>query len=174
MEDRVGKLQDVVDGLCHQVENLEKNLVLVATSSSNIEAVVKPDPSTSLLSTPPIGVRDGPNGHCFDHDHQGKALGSFTTQTPPPVISMPVAPQFTTSLFNFSDGKNRSSSADHSSYALVNHVPKLDFPMFDGEHPHYWKRRCEDHFGVCAISPELWVRLATYHFSRQASLCLQS
>lgn len=49
----------------------------------------------------------------------------------------------------------------------------MDFPAFDGENPLYWRTRCEKYFDVFGIQPEMWVRIATLHFTDNAARWLQ-
>lgn len=52
-------------------------------------------------------------------------------------------------------------------------LPKLHFPVFDGENPQFWKTRCEKYFDVYGVQPEFWVRVATHHFHGNAARWLQ-
>jgi hypothetical protein len=65
------------------------------------------------------------------------------------------------------DGRDPRTSHHH--WAL----PKLDFPSFDGENPQFWKARCEKYFDVYGLQPEMWVRVATLHFTGNAARWLQ-
>jgi hypothetical protein len=51
-------------------------------------------------------------------------------------------------------------------------LPKVDFPMFEGEHPQVWKNRCEKYFRMYEIPVHLWVRFVTVNFKRNAALWL--
>ena len=52
-------------------------------------------------------------------------------------------------------------------------LPNLDFPAFDGENPQFWRTRCEKYFDVYGVQPDLWVRIATLHFTGSAARWLQ-
>lgn len=52
-------------------------------------------------------------------------------------------------------------------------LPKLDFPPFDGENPQFWKTKCEKYFDVYGVQTDLWVRVATLHFTGNAARWLQ-
>lgn len=64
-----------------------------------------------------------------------------------------------------------------SAYAAgsgTNKLPKLNFPTFNGENLKLWMRRAEDYFDLYAVEPDVWVKLATWHFSTAAARWLQS
>uniref|UniRef100_A0A453H676 Retrotransposon gag domain-containing protein n=1 Tax=Aegilops tauschii subsp. strangulata TaxID=200361 RepID=A0A453H676_AEGTS len=49
----------------------------------------------------------------------------------------------------------------------------LDFPQFDGDNPQFWKTKCEKYFDVYGVSRDVWVRVATLHFTGNAARWLQ-
>jgi hypothetical protein len=53
-------------------------------------------------------------------------------------------------------------------------LPKLNFPLFDGDYPKLWISRCQDYFDLYCVEPDRWIKLATMHFSPFAGRWLQS
>jgi hypothetical protein len=53
-------------------------------------------------------------------------------------------------------------------------LPKVDFPKFDGEHPHVWKEKCEKYFSMYNVPVHVWVPFATINFRGNAELWFQS
>jgi hypothetical protein len=51
-------------------------------------------------------------------------------------------------------------------------LPRVDFPIFEGEHPQVWKNRCEKYFRMYEIPAHLWVHFATVNFKGNAALWL--
>jgi hypothetical protein len=49
----------------------------------------------------------------------------------------------------------------------------LDFPSFDGDNPQFWRTKCEKYFVVYGLQPDLWVRVATLHFTGNTARWLQ-
>uniref|UniRef100_A0A453EKP7 Retrotransposon gag domain-containing protein n=1 Tax=Aegilops tauschii subsp. strangulata TaxID=200361 RepID=A0A453EKP7_AEGTS len=49
----------------------------------------------------------------------------------------------------------------------------MDFPSFDGDNPQFWRSRCDKYFDVYGVQPDLWVRVATLHFTGNAARWLQ-
>jgi hypothetical protein len=43
----------------------------------------------------------------------------------------------------------------------LGHLPKLNFPVFDGDSPKLWQSRCEDYFHMYGVDPSLWIQVAT-------------
>jgi hypothetical protein len=70
-------------------------------------------------------------------------------------------------------GGGRSSSAQGDQGGR-NHMPKMSFPRFDGEHPRIWRDKCYDYFRAFNISAALWLTTATLHMDGNAAIWLQS
>jgi hypothetical protein len=63
-----------------------------------------------------------------------------------------------------------------SAFSRVNlgQLPKLHFPMFDGDHPKLLQSRCENYFEMYSVNPSVWVRVTVMHFDDSAAHWLQS
>lgn len=130
------------------------------------------------MRPPPANPADdarhrGPDGHSEIVDTRGSAHGVVTTLTPPPVKGaypiFPLAIPASSQVDLGRDVEHRSPHSPHTNWVL----PKLDFPQFDGENPQFWKTICEKYFDVYGVQPDLWVRVATLHFSGTAARWLQ-
>jgi hypothetical protein len=53
-------------------------------------------------------------------------------------------------------------------------LPRLDFPVFDGEHPRVWKEKCEKYFRMINIPVHVSVSFATINFKGNDALWLQT
>jgi hypothetical protein len=53
-------------------------------------------------------------------------------------------------------------------------LPKLNFPVFTGEHPRVWRDKCEKYFTMFQIPIHLWAPYATINFKGNAELWLQT
>lgn len=53
-------------------------------------------------------------------------------------------------------------------------LPKLNFPMFDGDNPKLWISRSEDYFDLFDLDPTRWVKIASMHLTAAASRWLPS
>jgi hypothetical protein len=51
-----------------------------------------------------------------------------------------------------------------SSSVVRGHLPKLNFPMFDGENPKLWIRRTQNYFDMYSVESNLWVYVSSMHF----------
>jgi hypothetical protein len=38
-------------------------------------------------------------------------------------------------------------------------LPKIQFPVFSGEDPQFWRTRCENYFDMYGVESPLWVRV---------------
>lgn len=59
-------------------------------------------------------------------------------------------------------------------FIILQWLPKLDFPKFDGSNPRLWVKQCETFFDVYAIAPRLWVRYASMNLIGSAALWFQT
>lgn len=53
-------------------------------------------------------------------------------------------------------------------------LPRIDFPIFDGEHPKVWRDKCEKYFSMFNVPVHVWVLFATINFRGNAELWLQT
>lgn len=115
----------------------------------------------------------GPGGHSKVIDSGGTAHGVVTTLAPPPgkgaCSDLTLAPSSPFLVDQQIGHEHSHHHTLHSNWAL----PKLDFPLFEGENPQFWKTKCEKYFAVYGVQPDLWVRVATLHFSCTAARWLQ-
>ncbi|XP_025794160.1 uncharacterized protein LOC112874822 [Panicum hallii] len=52
-------------------------------------------------------------------------------------------------------------------------IPKMQFPLFIGEHPKIWREKCLDYFRISNIEESMWVTAAALHFDKNAAKWLQ-
>ena len=66
--------------------------------------------------------------------------------------------------------------SNHPSFnpAQLGRLPKLDFPKFDGDHAQFWITCAVNYFEMYAVEPQMWIRVATMHFTGAAKRWLQS
>jgi hypothetical protein len=69
-----------------------------------------------------------------------------------------------------------NSPKEHSSYHHQTKdykLPKLNFPVFTGEHPRAWKDKCEKYFTMFKVPVHHWATYAAINFKGNAELWLQ-
>ena len=139
-------------------------------------AAAAPDPVVRPVASPSAAdlERHGPSCHGVVYGSGGRAPGVVTTLAPPPgngAYNIPSSSSFPHMAVEVGDGERSSiiGSFPPHNWAL----PKLDFPSFDGDNPQFWQSRCEKYFDVYGVQPELWVRVATLHFTGNAARWLQ-
>jgi hypothetical protein len=60
------------------------------------------------------------------------------------------------------------------SSSSLNHMPKLNFPSFDGSSSKLWQSKCEKYLDMYNTKPHVWVKVSTMHFEGVATRWLQS
>jgi hypothetical protein len=55
----------------------------------------------------------------------------------------------------------------------IGHCRNWIFPSFNGDNPQFWRTKCEKYFAVYGLQPDLWVRVATLHFTGNTARWLQ-
>jgi hypothetical protein len=53
-------------------------------------------------------------------------------------------------------------------------LPKINFPVFNGDNPQLWHSRCQNYFDMYGVEPSLWVRVMSMHVEGIAARWLQS
>jgi hypothetical protein len=71
-------------------------------------------------------------------------------------------------------GSGSRSGYFGASNAGTGKLPKLPFPVFDGDNPRHWIRRVEDYFDLYGVEQHSWIKLATMNFSPTAARWLPS
>jgi hypothetical protein len=140
-----------------------------ARSTTNPKSSVLPLRSASTPPSPRAHA-DGPNGLHVDNNIRDYGFGKFT-QIHAPVKGTIPDPQLT---LQSPDHHTPSESNLHSVKPPVGHLPKLDFPKFDGDHPKLWQLHCESYFKMYSVESSVWVKVATMHFEGAAAHWLQS
>jgi hypothetical protein len=46
----------------------------------------------------------------------------------------------------------------------LGHLPKMNFPQFDGDNPQLWITRAQNYFEMYYVPHQVWIRVATHHF----------
>ncbi|RLN30976.1 uncharacterized protein C2845_PM05G36120 [Panicum miliaceum] len=182
-DERVRVLEKVaasLDEWCPDIEGTVDDLKLeVSKLSKHWErSVLNQAPPVPLLSSSPLmaagdssagHTAEPPRGHRDELMRRADGYGSVTTVIHPPVkgtcTSQPLLP------FNprpaCGDGGNFGG---HSGGKL----PKLNFPIFDGENPKLWISRGEDYFELFDLDPSRWVKFASMHLTAAGARWLPS
>jgi hypothetical protein len=69
---------------------------------------------------------------------------------------------------------SRAGSLEQAKTSSHSKLPKLNFPVFDGDSPKLWISRCEDYFELYDVSVEDWIKVSSMHFIDPAAKWLQS
>ena len=125
-----------------------------------LPAVVERPPPALQFPTPMIGPRVEPS-------HRASGFGVVSALVHSPVkgehpLPKPPTPK---SVHQY--------DAFHSSHEDINRMdsrrthnaklPKVNFPVFDGDQPKVWLRDCLDYFDLYEVDPNSWVRVARMH-----------
>jgi hypothetical protein len=167
-----GSLDDVKLAIQKLNKHLER--VVLGKSPSNYDGIFKLPESVSVR--PSAGITaDGPNGHREDMLHRADGFGSVTTQTHPPVKGTPPDPTHMLAPSYSHQIRPPDKPAWHDTpRSNSSKLPKLNFPVFDGESPKLWISRCEDYFDLYDVPPVDWIKVSSMHFLDPAARWLQS
>ncbi|CAO1939527.1 unnamed protein product [Urochloa humidicola] len=127
------------------------------TSASTASAAGRP-PATSEAARP--------TGHHDELRSRDQGFGSITTILPDPAKgtrespSPPSPPRFHGKRFDSYPSHFRSGDS-----ASFGKLPKVSFPVFDGDNPRFWISRCENYFDMYHVDPVDWIRVSSMHLS---------
>jgi len=117
------------------------------------------------VARPPMLTGERPNGHRVDAVHRDAGGGILGSQPPRPVTGTSFDTDVHRSVFSDSDVSQSSRSL---------HLPKLSFPIFDGENPRLWRDRCNMYFEVFSVSTGLKTRFTALNSKGPAAVWLQT
>ncbi|CAO2151592.1 unnamed protein product [Urochloa humidicola] len=137
---------------------------VLPTPASSPAAAQRPHASSGAVR--PIGnqvansLREDGFGS-FSNTPHSPTNGAF--RLPTPQLDVSVLPTPSNRWKSASPGCGNSSK-----------LPKLNFPVFDGENPKLWLSRSVDYFELYDVEPDRWIVVASMHFVSPASQWLQS
>jgi hypothetical protein len=135
-------------------------------------------PNPPNLPNPPIPPNP-PYPHPSQFIHPQPAVYQLQpTHLPPslPITSQTIHPQPTSQPIHHHH-TNQSIEFDPANPNFnhsLGHLPKMQFPQFDGDNPKLWLSRAKSHFEMYFVHPSVWVRVATHHMTHAAAHWLQS
>ncbi|CAO2186967.1 unnamed protein product [Urochloa humidicola] len=128
-------------------------------------------PAAAHLAASSSQAASGQFCHRVDDYYRGTGQGVVTTLVPTPVKGEKPYSEFTPlpmSLRNVSE--NLTTVTSNFNVAM----PQLPFPVFDGNSPKLWKKKCENYFDIYEVPTNVWVKLAVMNFQGSAEFWLQS
>jgi hypothetical protein len=176
MEESMHELKMVADGSLKQIEEVEKR----------VEATLPPPPPSSTGSYPPpsgkvetgkspptteklLDPMAGDNHLHVETRNRGNREGILSIPPRPPECSVshsaPTTPIFCSDPLFEKYFKPPDHTQPGHNYPTHKHLPKLDFPKFNGENTKIWARKWEVYFEVFSIPPSLRTRYATLNFT---------
>jgi hypothetical protein len=84
---------------------------------------------------------------------------------------LPPSPRYHGPVFDHVGSRTRNSDMPMSS---LGKLPKLPFPVFDGDNPRLWIYRCESYFDMYEVEPEVWVEVASMYLAPHVACWFQS
>ena len=102
---------------------------------------------------PSASTWERPHGHRVDLIHREGGYGSVTTFIHPPIkgaYDLPPKPRFSDSTGTHTDS--------------VVKLPKIPFPLFEGDNPRLWLSRCELYFDMYSVPTKMWIKVASMYF----------
>jgi hypothetical protein len=87
------------------------------------------------------------------------------------VPHLPPSPRYHGPVFDHMGSHMQNSDMPMSS---LGKLPKLPFPVFDGDNPRLWIYRCESYFDMYEVEPEAWVKVASMYLAPHVACWFQS
>ena len=150
-----------VDDIRLEVMKLNKHYKRVVNAPSHEAPLLHTTPPPSLPTSPSLAaglpsagiIADRPHGHRVDLIHREGGYGSVTTFIHPPIkgaYDLPPKPRFSDSTGTHTDS--------------VVKLPKIPFPLFEGDNPRLWLSRCELYFDMYSVPTKMWIKVASMYF----------
>ncbi|RLN23391.1 uncharacterized protein C2845_PM07G03090 [Panicum miliaceum] len=177
------RIEASVEDLRVEVEALRKTVNRVVLDSDHTKAagIFTAPGSGSAAASPSAGNPvDGSKEHRVDLHHRESAYGAVYTHTHSPVKGMhsdplPVLPRSSShSQLHSADVHHNGRSVSLGTSRSCGRLPKMQFPLFDGENPKLWIRRSEDYFDMFQVESHMWIKVASMHFATGPGRWLQS
>lgn len=171
-----------VDGAMEDIK-LEIRKLNKLSDRSSLEAPAEP----GLLPKPgDISVRqgfgseaEGMMGHRQEQSFKDHNFGSVLTYLPDPQKGMhhssftPICPSGRGHMPQIDTCDTRLRYSDSGFHALGK-LPKLTFPVFDGDNPRLWISRCESYFDMYQVEPAVWIRFISMQLSLAVACWFQA
>jgi hypothetical protein len=110
--------------------------------------------------------------------NRGIGEGIFGIPPCPPEVgashSAPTTPNFCTNPVFGKYLSAQEAVSTVATYPSHKHLPKLDFPKFNGDNPKIWAKKCEVYFNVFSVPESLLTRYATLNLIDRAALWLET
>jgi hypothetical protein len=181
------KTEATVETMREEMTAVRKSVsrsVLDATPAAPFS--VLPPPKVSAASIPagwthfrPLGPREESSHRGFEFSTRSPVKGTFNSPDPDP--SPKLHRSYSSSALDAGTHGGSGGvhgSPDHRSYddgdGGNRHLPKINFPPFDGANPKLWLGRCLDYFEMYLVPRRCWVKVSTMHLSGAAACWLQS
>lgn len=174
IDSKVDGLQVPVNDLCGKVESMaaEQQAFITTDHVFDVEHVEMKKSDAAHLASPSSEATSGPIGHHSAPLHRRSGFGVVSTLQPPLVTGIPPGLNFNTIPSKPLHVSNSGFTGLH--HQLINAMPQLEFPRFDGSNPKMWKNHCESFFRIIPDPEEAWSKLATLHFVGSAAFWFQS
>ncbi|CAD6333416.1 unnamed protein product [Miscanthus lutarioriparius] len=181
------KTEERVELLREEMTALRKSVsrsILGATQAASTGVLQRPKESPAWIPAGwthflPLGPHEESSHRGFESYAQSPVKGTFI---PPDPDSKPKLYRSYSSSALVAGTQGGSGgvhgSLDHRGHEDGDggnfHLPKINFPPFDGSNPKLWLRRCLDYFEMYLVPCRRWVKVAIMHLSGAAACWLQS
>ncbi|RLM68934.1 putative gag-pol polyprotein [Panicum miliaceum] len=169
------KMDSSMEDLRTEVSTLRKTVNRVVLDSHPASSAgIFPKPQSAAASPSAGNPVDGPHGHRNDSSHRENVFGHVYTQSHSPVKGTSPErpnPHLVFPAVNSSHGPSPVVSGRSTG---TGRLPKLHFPLFEGDNPRLWISRYEDYFEMYQVESDMWIKVASMHFATGPDRWLQS
>ncbi|XP_066332617.1 uncharacterized protein [Miscanthus floridulus] len=183
----IRKTDEKVEALREEMTALRKSVSRsVLDAAPAMPTGVLPPPKVSTALVPAGWTKFSPLGHHEESSHQGLKFatrspvkGTFIPPNPDPKPKLHRSFSSSAILAGTQGGSGGvEGSHDHHCYEDEgggnHHLPKINFPPFDGSNPKLWLERCLDYFEMYFVPHRRWIKVSTMHLSGAVACWLQS
>jgi hypothetical protein len=188
-DEKVETLREEMTALCKSVSRSVLDAAPAIPSG-----VLQPPPKVSTTTIPTSWTKFSPIGHHKESSHRGFEFpaqslvkGTLIPPNPDPKPKLLRSYSGSALMVGVPNGSGGGDGFPRCTWhgdgvpdrnwhgaGTHEHIPKMNFPPFDGENPKLWLGRCLDYFDMYTVPHRRWVKVANMHMTAAAARWLQS
>jgi hypothetical protein len=143
----------------------DRSLLDNATASTGVISHVPPS-SEQTAARPSVGTTVAwPSGHHVETMPRVDGVGGKLPQLHGPANGTHSDSPPNLSLYHGAAYENQSWNHHPDNHQPDNgHMPKMNFPIYEGEYTRLWVQQAEDYFDMYDVSPHRWVKVSHMNF----------
>jgi hypothetical protein len=187
VEESMRELKSATEGSTKRIEAVEKKMGAsppppppppLSSSTFPLPSGRAPTGKSPPTAEKVMDLTANDNNLRVETRNQGIGEGILGIPPRPPEVgashSAPTTPNFRTDPVFGKYLSVQEAVSTVAAYPSHKHLPKLDFPKFNGDNSEIWAKKCEVYFDVFSVPESLRTRYATVNFIDRAALWLET